>query len=66
MWAASGSWCCRSKGTWLMLDLIQLAMDKGLEEIRTDLVAGIEDAAIEAATKLDFFKGAVLNATENP
>jgi L-amino acid N-acyltransferase YncA len=47
-------------GTWLMLDLIQLAMDKGLEAIRTDLVAGIEDAAIEAATKLDFFKAGVL------
>ena len=47
-------------GTWLMLDLIQLAMDKGLEEIRIDLVTGIEDAAIEAATGLDFFKAAVL------
>lgn len=47
-------------GTWLMLDLIQLAMDKGLEEVRIDLVAGIEDAAIEAAAGLDFFKAAVL------
>ncbi len=47
-------------GTWLMLDLIQLAMDKGLEVVRTDLVAGIEDSAIEAAHKLDFFKGGVL------
>jgi GNAT superfamily N-acetyltransferase len=47
-------------GTWLMLDLVQLAMDKGLEVVRTDLVSGIEDAAIEAAQKLDFFKGGVL------
>jgi L-amino acid N-acyltransferase YncA len=47
-------------GTWLMLDLIQLAMDRGLEMLRTDLVAGLEDAAIEAATKFDFFKSAVL------
>lgn len=47
-------------GTWLMLDLIQLAMDKGLEVVRTDLVVGIEDAAIEAAFKLDFFKSGVL------
>lgn len=47
-------------GTWLMLDLIQLAMDRGLELLRTDLVADLEDAAIEATTKFDFFKSAVL------
>jgi hypothetical protein len=42
-------------GTWMLLDLIQQGMDKGLEELRTDLVAGVEDPAIEAAHKLDFF-----------
>jgi GNAT superfamily N-acetyltransferase len=47
-------------GTWMLLDLIQLAMDKGLSEIRADFVSGIEDAAIESAVKLDFFKRAVL------
>ncbi len=47
-------------GTWLLLDLIQIAMDKGLEALRTDLVVGVEDAAIEAVTKFDFFKEAVL------
>ncbi len=47
-------------GTWLMLDVIQQAMDKDLELLRTDLVADIEDAAIEAATKFDFFKSGVL------
>ncbi len=47
-------------GTWMLLDLIQLAMDKGLEALRADFVAGVEDAAIEAARKLDFFKEAVL------
>jgi L-amino acid N-acyltransferase YncA len=47
-------------GTWLLLDLIQLAMDKGLETLRTDLVRGMEDAAIEAVVKFDFFKEAVL------
>ncbi len=47
-------------GTWMLLDLIQLAMDRGLELIRSDFVIGIEDAAIEAAYKLDFFKEAVL------
>jgi len=49
-------------GTWMLLDLIQLGMDKGLSEIRADFVAGIEDAAIESAVKLDFFKRAVLEA----
>ncbi len=47
-------------GTWLLLDLIQLAMDKGLEMLRTDLVCGVEDAAIEAVQKFDFFKRAEL------
>jgi L-amino acid N-acyltransferase YncA len=47
-------------GTWMLLDLIQLAMDKGLHDIRADFVVGVEDAAIESAYKLDFFKAAVL------
>lgn len=47
-------------GTWMLLDLIQLAMDKGLGELRADFVVGIEDAAIEAAHKLDFFEKALL------
>ncbi|HHP7236528.1 MAG TPA: GNAT family N-acetyltransferase [Desulfobacterales bacterium] len=52
----------RSKrlGTWMLLDLIQLAMDKGLDDLRADFVVGIEDAAIDAAHKLDFFKVAIL------
>jgi ribosomal protein S18 acetylase RimI-like enzyme len=52
----------RSKrlGTWLLLDLIQAAMDKGLETLRTDLVRGMEDAAIEAVKKFDFFQRAEL------
>ena len=47
-------------GTWLMLDLIQLAMDRGLELLRVDLIEGLEDAAIEAMIKFDFIKSAVL------
>ncbi len=47
-------------GTWLLLDLIQLAMDRGLEMLRADLVIGAEDAAIEAVQKFDFFKFAEL------
>jgi hypothetical protein len=44
----------------MLLDLIQLGMDKGLDDIRADFVVGVEDTAIEAAFKLDFFKTAVL------
>jgi len=45
-------------GTWILLDLIQAAMDKGLEALRADLITGMEDAAIEAVRKFDFFKRA--------
>lgn len=47
-------------GTWMLLNLIRLAMDKGLEELRADFVVGVEDTAIDAAYKMDFFKRAVL------
>jgi L-amino acid N-acyltransferase YncA len=47
-------------GTWMLLDLIRLAMDKGLRDLRADFVVGIENGAIEAAHKLDFFKMARL------
>jgi L-amino acid N-acyltransferase YncA len=48
-------------GSWMLLDLIHLAMEKGLRELLADFVVGIEDAAIEAAYKLDFFKKALLD-----
>ena len=47
-------------GTWMLLNLIRFAMERGLEELRADFVVGIEDVAIESAVKLDFFKKAVL------
>jgi len=47
-------------GTWVLLDLIQYAMDTGLNDLRADFVVGIEDNAIESARKLDFFKVAVI------
>ena len=47
-------------GTWMLLDIIQLAIDKGLEALRAEFVVGVENGAIEAAYKLDFFKEAVL------
>jgi L-amino acid N-acyltransferase YncA len=47
-------------GTWMLLDLIQYAMDKGLNDLRADFVVGVEDNAIESARKLDFFKVALI------
>lgn len=52
----------RSKrlGTWMLLDLIQVAMDKGLRELRADFIVDKEQTAIDTAVKLDFFKKAIL------
>ena len=52
----------RSKrlGTWMLLDLIQLAMDRGLKELRADFVMDQEKTAIDTAYKLDFFRKAIL------
>lgn len=47
-------------GTWMILDLIKLAMEKELRDLRVDLVVGVDDAAIEALRKFDFFKQAIL------
>jgi GNAT superfamily N-acetyltransferase len=47
-------------GNWMLLDLIHLAMEKDLRELRADFVVDIEDTAIESAYKLDFFKKAIL------
>jgi len=47
-------------GSWMILDLIHVAMEKGLREIRADFVVGVEQAAIESANRLDFFKKALL------
>lgn len=47
-------------GTWMILDMIRLAMDMGIEKLVAEFVAGLEDAAIAAAHKLDFFEQARL------
>jgi GNAT superfamily N-acetyltransferase len=47
-------------GTWMLVDTIQYAMDLGLEMLRADFTMGVENTAIEAAYKLDFFQEAVL------
>jgi ribosomal protein S18 acetylase RimI-like enzyme len=47
-------------GTWMLLDLIKLAMEKGLRDLRMELFVGIDDMAIEGLRRFDFFKLAVL------
>ena len=47
-------------GTWMLLDLIKLAMEKELRDLRMELVIGIDDMAIEGLRRFDFFKLAVL------
>ncbi len=47
-------------GTWMLLDMVRLAADRGVEKLVSEFVAGVEDAAILAAKKMDFFKEAVL------
>ncbi len=47
-------------GTWMLVDIIKLAMDMGIEKLVAEFVAGVEQAAINAAHKLDFFEQAVL------
>ncbi len=47
-------------GTYLLLDLIQLAVDLGLRVLVAQFVRGIDDQAIRAARRLDFFEQAVV------
>ena len=47
-------------GTWMLLDVIRLAMDRGVEKLVAEFISGVEDAAVSAAYKLDFFKEAVI------
>jgi RimJ/RimL family protein N-acetyltransferase len=47
-------------GTWMLLDTVKLAMRMGIEKLVAEFVAGVEEAAVHAAHKLDFFEQAVL------
>ncbi len=47
-------------GTYLLLDLIQLGMDLGLGQLVMELIRGVDDPAIRAARRLDFFEQAVI------
>ncbi len=47
-------------GTYLLLDLIQLAVEMDLRLLVAEFIRGVEDRAIRAARKLDFFEQSVL------
>jgi len=47
-------------GTWMLLDTIKLAMNMGIEKLVAEFVSNVEQAALHAAHKLDFFEHAVL------
>ncbi len=47
-------------GTWMLLDAIKLAMSVGIEKLVAEFVEGVEQRAMNAARKLDFFEQAVL------
>jgi len=50
----------RRLGTWMIFDLTRRAMELGLEKLRADFVVGIDDPAIEAVKKMDFFRQGLL------
>lgn len=47
-------------GSWMLLDALKLAMSMGIEKLVAEFVAGVEEAAMHAALRLDFFEQAVL------
>jgi L-amino acid N-acyltransferase YncA len=47
-------------GSWMILDCMKLAMDLGIEQLIAEFIDGLEQAAIQAALKLDFVRQAVL------
>jgi len=47
-------------GTWMLVDAIKLAMEIGIEKLVAEFVEGVEEGAISAAHKLDFFEQAVI------
>lgn len=47
-------------GSWMILDSMKLAMDLGIEQLIAEFIDGLEQAAIQAALKLDFVRQAVL------
>ena len=47
-------------GTYILLDLIQLAVNLGLRVLTAEFIKGVENSAIRAARRLDFFEQAVV------
>jgi L-amino acid N-acyltransferase YncA len=47
-------------GTWMLLDAIKVAMNMEVGKLVAEFVSGIEEAAVNAAQKLDFVQQALL------
>jgi L-amino acid N-acyltransferase YncA len=47
-------------GTWMLIDVIKLAMSIGLDKLVAEFISGVEEAGMHAAHRLDFFEQAVL------
>lgn len=47
-------------GTWMLIDVIKLAMDMGLEKLVAEFVGGVDETAMAAAQRLDFSEQGVL------
>jgi L-amino acid N-acyltransferase YncA len=47
-------------GSWLILDCAKLAVNRGIEKLIAEFVAGVEDVALGAAHRLDFHQEAIL------
>ena len=50
----------RRLGTYMLLDLMQLGVGCGISLLVAEFIKGIEDRAIKAARRLDFFEQAVI------
>jgi RimJ/RimL family protein N-acetyltransferase len=47
-------------GTWMLIDAMKLAMNMGIEKLVAEFVADVEEAAVKAAHRLDFFEQAII------
>lgn len=46
----------RRLGTWMLLDVVRLAIRAGIEKLVAEFVSGVEEPAMQAAERLDFFR----------
>ncbi len=47
-------------GTWLLIDVVSLAMESGLQKVRADFIGELESMAISSAERLGFYRAALI------